>query len=345
MKETVVGILSTGIYLPDKKMTAEEISQATKGHWTKEAVINKLGIVEKRIPDEEDGTQAMGVKAAKKAIENAAIDPKEIDLILSIGEEWKEYPLTTSSIYIQGQIGAVNAWGIDIQQRCCTTVSAMKIAKDMMLGNSDINVVLIAGGYRNGDLVDYTDANASMLYNLGAGGGALILKKNYRKNVLLGSSIMSDGSMSRDAGVAIGGTAEPINRDNLNEAYKSLTLFRPKAMKERLNDVSLKNWMTCIHDAFQKSNLSVKSLDYLAVLHFKKSMHDFMLNELGLNEDQSIYLSEFGHIGQIDQILSIHLAKESGLIKNGSIVSMIAAGIGYAWAANVIQWGDYNDNA
>ena len=66
----------------------------------------------------------------------------------------------------------------------------------------------------------------------------------------------------------------------------------------------------------------------------------FRSDLLGLDESQSIYLSEFGHIGQVDQILSLHLAQQQGKLKEGAVVSMIAAGIGYAWAANVIIWGE-----
>ena len=54
-----VGIVGVGTYLPQKIMTAKEISQATKGYWTEEAVINKLGIVKKYLPDTFDGTQEM----------------------------------------------------------------------------------------------------------------------------------------------------------------------------------------------------------------------------------------------------------------------------------------------
>jgi 3-oxoacyl-[acyl-carrier-protein] synthase-3 len=82
-------------------------------------------------------------------------------------------------------------------------------------------------------------------------------------------------------------------------------------------------------------------MNFLAVLHFKRSMYEFMLDSLGLSNDQSIYLEHYGHLGQIDQILSLHLALEEGKIKNGSVISMIAAGIGYAWSANVIKWGDF----
>lgn len=335
-----VGIVGVGIYLPEKRMLAEDIAKATRGIWTAENIVAKLGIVEKPIPDGlKDGTQQMGVYAAKDALNRTGLDPKEIDLILCIGEEWKEYPLTTSGIYIQEQIGATNAWAIDVQQRCCTAVSALKMAKDMMLSDEGLRVAMIVGGYRNGDLVDYTDPEMSMMYNLSAGGGAIILKRDYGQNVLLGTEIMSDGSMARDAGVRYGGICEPITQANLEIAPKSLQLFDGAHMKERLNQVSMDNWLKCIDSALAQSNKGRSDIDFLAILHFKKSMHLSMLETLGLSENQSIYLDHYGHMGQIDQILSLHLALASGQVKAGSTVAMVAAGIGYAWAAGIVQWG------
>lgn len=339
MEKPNVGIVGTGIYIPEERMTAKEISDGSQGIWAESAVVEKLGIIEKPIPGKDDGTQEMGVRAAKDALKNTGVDPKDIDLILCMGEEWKEYPLTTSGIYIQEQIGAENAWAIDLQQRCCSTVAAMKIAKDMMMSDPDIDLVMIVGGYRNGDFVDYSDKDVSMMFNLAAGGGAIILKRNYGKNLLLGTHIMTDGSMARDAGVEYGGTEKPITCENVDEAYKSLRLFDAKHMKDRLNNVSMDNWYHCIDRAFEKSGLSKDELGYLAVLHFKRSQHVAMVKSLGLSEDQSIYLEHYGHLGQVDQILSLHLALEQGKVKDGTVVSMIAAGIGYAWAANVIKWG------
>lgn len=337
---TNVGIVGTGIYIPKTFMTGREISEKTMEVWSEEAVIEKLGIRKKPVPGMNDGTQEMGALAALDALERTGVDPLDIDVILSIGEEWKEYPLTTSALYIQDRIGATNAWGIDLANRCCTTVSAMKIAKDMLMNDEDINMILIAGGYRNGDFVDYTDKDMSMMYNLGAGAGAIILKKDYNRNCLLGSHIIADGSLARTAGVEIGGTCNPITRENQAEAYKSLRLMDARKMKERLNEVSMPNWYRCIDESLRKSGLGRADVDYMAILHMKRSGHKSMLSEMGLREDQSIYLEDYGHIGQIDQILSLDLALKQGKIKEGSIVSMIAAGIGYVWAANVIKWGE-----
>lgn len=341
MNNINVGIVGTGIYLPKSKMTAKEVAEKTNGIWAEDAVTAKLGIVEKIVPSDNecDGTQEMGALAALDCLGNTGVDPKDIDLVLCIGEEWKEYPLTTSALYIQDRIGAVNAWGIDVQNRCCTCVTAMKMAKDMMVADEEINTVMVVGGYRNVDFVDYTDPQMSMMFNLAAGGGALILKKNYNKNLLLGSQIISDGSLARTAGVEIGGTANPFTKDNLEEGKKSLRLMDAKTMKDRLNEVSMDNWMKCINRAAEKSDLTADDISYLAMLHIKRSGHQYMMDSLKLNDEQSIYLENYGHIGQIDQILSLHLALKEGKVKDGSIICMLAAGIGYVWAANIIRWG------
>jgi len=334
-----VGVVGLGVYIPEGRMTAAEISDATQGVWSEEAIVNKLGIIKKSIPDVADGTQEMGVKAALEALKDAKMAAKEIDVILCMGEEWKEYPLTTSALYIQNKIGAVNAWGIDVQNRCCTTVSALKMAKDMLIADDDMNVVMVVGGYRNGDFIDFTDANVSMMFNLSAGGGAIILKKNTGENLLLGSHIKADGSFARDAGVEIGGINQPVTPDNVAEGYRSLRLMNAEHMKNGLNAISMPNWYECIDQALKKSNLTREDVDYLAILHFKKSMHDQMLADLGLTQAQSIYLSDYGHMGQIDQILSLKLALDAGKVKAGSNVLLVAAGIGYVWSASVIKWG------
>ncbi|QWB99662.1 3-oxoacyl-ACP synthase [Mycoplasmatota bacterium] len=339
MTKPNVGIVGTGIYIPNQWMSAKEISDQTNGVWAESAVIEKLGIKKKSMPGKNDGTQEMGVLAAQNALKNTGVDPLDIDVIIGVGEEWKEYPLTTSSLYIQDKIGAKNAWGIDVANRCCTTVSAMKMAKDMLIADENVNMIMVVGGYRNGDFVDFTDKNMSMMYNLGAGGGAIILKKNYDKNLLLGSHIIADGSLSRTAGVEIGGIANPITHENLEKSKKSLRLMDPVKMKNRLNEVSMPNWFECIDKALDKSNMERKDIDYLAILHIKRSGHEYMLNELGLSEDQTIYLEDYGHIGQVDQILSLHKALEEKKVEKGSVVCMIAAGIGYTWAANIIKWG------
>lgn len=336
-----VGIVGIGVYLPKKVMTAKEISDATGGVWSEDAVRNKLGINQKYIPSNDpcDGTQEMGALAALDCLKSTGMDPLDIDAILCFGEEWKEYPLTTSACYIQDRIGARNAWCIDVQNRCCTTVSAMKLAKDILQSDDECKTILVAGGYRNCDFIDFKDSNVSFMFNLSAGGGAVILQKGYEKNQLLGTHIKSDGSVVHTCGSKVGGILEPVTPENISE-FGMLRLMDSPKMKGLLNTVSMPNWYHCIDEALRKSGKTRADINYLDILNIKRSGHLGMLKDLGLSEDQSIYLENYGHIGQIDQILSLKLALEQGKVKDGDVAVMIAAGIGYTWAANVIQWGE-----
>ena len=332
-----VGIVSTGIYLPDERMTAAEIARLA--NLPVDVVENKLGIIEKPIPGEDDHTVEMGIRAAKIALEKGGIDPKHIDLIINIGEEHKEYPLWTSAIKIQEEIGAYHAWAFDVALRCGTTIMAMKVAKSLMLSDPSIETVLLAGGYRNGDLIDYENERTRFMFNLGAGGGAMILQKNYGKNTVLEADLITDGSFSEDVVVPVGGTKNPLTEEHLREGLYRLDVTDPVGMKTRLEQKSLQNFLTAIRNSLQKSGYTEEDIDYIAILHMKKSAHDYVLNELGLSSDQSIYLEKYGHIGQIDQILSLELAEKEGKLKEGDVVVLVSAGIGYAWGAITLKWG------
>lgn len=347
METRDVGVLGYGYYLPETHMTAADIAAATGGIWSEAAVRDKLGIVRKTIPGPRDGTQEMGARAALDAIARTGIDPLEIDLILCMGEEWKEFPLTTSAIYIQERIGAHNAWGIDLQQRCNTTVAAVKIAKDMIVADPEISTVMIVGGYRNGDFIDFQDTAVSFMFDLAAGAGALLLRRNLGRNAVLGSHIITDGSLARDVGVWYGGTEHPVERLPDEELASlrargnlSLRVFDVEHMKNRLNEVSMPNWLACIDKALAKSGGATRAeIDFLNVLHFKRSMHHGLLETLGLREDQSVYLEDYGHLGQVDLMLSIHEGLRQGRLRDGDLMVAIAAGIGYVWGATVIRWG------
>lgn len=333
-----IGILSSGIYIPENYETAEEI--AAKSGIPQDVVEKKLGITRKPIPGSEDHTCQMGINAAQRAIAKAGIDPLSIDLVIYIGEEHKEYPLWTAAIKLQQEVGAENAWAFDVAMRCGTTVMALKVAKDMMIADPAIHTVLLAGGYRNGDFIDYQNPRTRFMYNLGAGGGALLLQKGTRKNQVLESKIMTDGSFSEDVVVVAGGTKEPITAEAIQHKRNMLDVLDPEGMKQRLEEKSMQNFLKVIRSSLEKSGYTESDIDYLGILHMKKSAHDYVLKELGLNETQSIYLNEYGHIGQIDQILSLELAEESGKIKAGDIIVLVSAGIGYAWGATTIKWGE-----
>jgi 3-oxoacyl-[acyl-carrier-protein] synthase-3 len=332
-----LGILSFATYITRKYHDAEYI--ASKSETPAEIIRTKLGWYQKNVPMKGDGTVAMGLKAARKAIYYSELEPSDIDIVIYSGEEIKEYRNWPVGPKIQKELNIRNAWSLDIQQRCGSTLVALKLAKDLIVANKDVNNILIVSGYRNSDLIDYSNPRVRWMYYLAAGGAACIVQRNCKKNEILSSHFLSDGSFAWDVYVPQGGSANPITAEGLEKGMQYLDVMDPVGMKDRLEKLSLKNWLFCIDRALKKCGYSRKNVNYLATLLVKKSAHEFLLKELGLKENQTRYLAEFGHHGQNDQILSLELAVEEGKIKKGDIVLMISAGIGYAWDVVVMKWG------
>jgi 3-oxoacyl-[acyl-carrier-protein] synthase III len=332
-----IGIVSTGLYLPQDYITGKEI--ADKASIPAHVVEEKMGIKKKYVPGPDDHTCEMGIIAAKQAIKKAGIDPMEIDLVIYIGEEHKEYPLWTAGIKLQEEVGALNAWAFDVALRCGTTVMALKVAKSLMIADPTIQTVLLAGGYRNGDFINYQNPRTRFMFNLGAGGGAILLKKDHNENILLETELLTDGSFSEDVVVVSGGTKNPLTKEALDQRLNMLDVLDPEGMKQRLEQKSMANFLKVVRESVRKSGYKEEEISFIAMLHMKKSAHEYVLKELGLSHQQSIYLEEYGHIGQIDQILSLELAVNEGKVKEGDIVVLVSAGIGYAWGASTIKWG------
>jgi 3-oxoacyl-[acyl-carrier-protein] synthase III len=342
--DLIMGIVSTGMYLPDSVMSAEEIAeQSGMPLWV---VKEKLGINQKHISKPGVHPNMMAAAAARQAIENAGIDPQEIDVVLCTTEEWKEYNLWTAGIDLAYQVGATRAWGMDMHMRCATTIAALKLARSLMLEDPGINTILIGGGYVIGDFIDLTNVRTSFLFNIGAGAGAMIVKRDWPENHVLGTHLMSDGSMSRHVIVPASGTIQHPTDAAVAAGLFKFDLVEPEAMKSRLNEVSIDNWMHCVDEALRKSGpradgspYTRDDLDYLNMLLVKPSAHREILGLLGLTEEQSCYLGDIGHIGEQDSIISMIEGQRTGKLKPGDLMVIVGAGIGYVWGAGVVRWG------
>ncbi|PYJ51532.1 MAG: 3-oxoacyl-ACP synthase, partial [Verrucomicrobia bacterium] len=75
-----VSIIGTGSYVPEKVLTNADLSRMvdTSDDW----ITSRTGIKERRIAAKDETTSGMAAKAALRAIEQAKISAKEINLIL-----------------------------------------------------------------------------------------------------------------------------------------------------------------------------------------------------------------------------------------------------------------------
>ena len=95
-------IRSVGGYLPEKKLTNDDLSKMvdTTDDWIKE----RTGIRSRHIAAEGEVTSDLAIIAAKQALERAEMDPQEIDLIiLATSTPNQTFPAT--AVTIQAELG------------------------------------------------------------------------------------------------------------------------------------------------------------------------------------------------------------------------------------------------
>jgi 3-oxoacyl-[acyl-carrier-protein] synthase-3 len=273
----------------------------------------------------------------------AGIAPAEIDLLIYNGAQHKDYPNWLAGLKVAHELGAVNAWSFDMEAMCGSMMVGMEVARSLMLANEQYKTVLLASGYRNGDMIDYGVPETSFMFDIGAGGSALLLRQGHQENLLLGTAFRGDGSFSEDCVVEVGGSAKwPMEAADVERMH--FVVRDVERFKKKLGERTLPNFYHVIDEALKKSHLTREEIDYLAILHFKRSTHNLVLQELNLSEEQTTYLEEYGHIGQNDQIISLEEGLEGGKIKSGDNIVMVGAGLGFVWASAVVRWGKTKSN-
>jgi len=334
-----VGLESWGIYLPEKKHTSDYIAQETG--IPKDVIEKKFGLKSKTVPGPKDHTVAMGAKASFQALERANITAEDLDLIIWAGEVYAERPMMTYGIKLQQLLGnPLNSWAFDINQRCGTFLVGMLLGKSLIQTNPNIERILVASGYRNSDLINYKNQNSRFMISLAASGAAVILRGDYKTNEILGISAISDGRFADDVYVPAGGTIQPISKEAIDNDLIYLDVPDPEGLKQRLDKFSMDSFVKVIDDALQQSGYTREDIDYLALLHMKRSAFEYVAKAVGVDPyKQATYFEEIGHNGQNDGILSLEYGLKSGKIKKGDIIVLTAAGIGWAWNAGVIKWG------
>lgn len=334
-----VGIIGHGTWLPAGRVTAADLAAATGV--PEQVIALKFGVKGKPVAGPGETTAMMGLAAARKGLDGAGVRGEEVDLVVWCGAQHKDYPCWLAGLYVADQLGARKAWSFDMEAMCGSMMAALDVAKSLMLTHDGLDTVLLVSGYRNNDLIDLSVPETRFMMDIGSGGSALVLRKGASRNAVLASAFRGDGSLSEMCVVpALGSKAWPPKEGDLARAH--FVVPDEEAFKARLNEVTMPNFYAVIREAVARSGLPRDGIDYLAILHFKRSAHDAVLAELGLRPEQSAYLDDYGHLGQNDQVLSLEIGLREGRVRDGSRVVFVGAGLGFVWASTVIQWGPYN---
>ncbi|WP_135535836.1 3-oxoacyl-ACP synthase [Halostella pelagica] len=335
-----VALTGYGRYLPDDRLTGAEI--ADRSGIPESVVVEKMGVREKRVcPPDDDHPSDMCVAAAEDALADAALDPADVDLVLYHGSEFKDYVVWSAAADIADRVGADDAYATESYTLCAGAPIAIRQVRSQLI-TGDIDTALLVAANREEDLVEYENEDASFMFNFGSGASAIVLERcagDCARAQVHESAAITDGSFSRDVVMPAGGTRHPPSGETVAAGMHSLDVTKPEGMKERLAPVSLPNFVDVTAEALKRSGLARDDIGFVALTHMKRSFHDRFFEELGLNPNSDgYYLSEYGHVQSVDQVLALDEGVAAGLVDPGDIVCFVGAGTGYTWAATVLRW-------
>jgi 3-oxoacyl-[acyl-carrier-protein] synthase III len=333
-----LGLMSYGIYLPRGFETAEAI--AARSGLSPHQVIAEWGIEKKFIPGPQDQPVAMAVQAAREALRRAqSLHPDEIDVVIWTGEEHKDYIAQTAGIRIQEEVGARRAWAFDLIGQGVTSLIGLRTAQDLMIGDPSVRTVLLAGGTRNIDLVDCADPRTRWMLAASASGAAMVVRRGFPRNCLLGTAFRIDPEMADEVYVPGGGTVNPFTPETIDSPLRFFQVTHPDMTASYLANHRPSRLVEIVRKTMALSGLSNQPPDYLALRHLRPRERTQVLAALGVPEERSDALNDVGHHGPNDVIISLDRALQKGIVESGSRVVLAAAGIGFTYAAALIHWG------
>ncbi|GAA0538043.1 3-oxoacyl-[acyl-carrier-protein] synthase III C-terminal domain-containing protein [Halorubrum ejinorense] len=362
-----VGITGLGTYVPDETITGTEI--AAESGIPEEVVVEKMGVREKHVcPPDGDHATDMSVKAAEAALADADVDPTDLDLVCYHGSEYKDHVVWSAAAAITDRLGATNAYATESYTLCAGAPIALRQAR-AQLEAEPIDAALLVAASREEDLVDYGNEDSSFMFNFGSGASAFVVEaasederdgtdgdnSNDRgddgetgdgdpfggraRAIVESSAAETDGSFADDVVMPAGGSKRPPSEETVREGLHALDVPDPDGMKKRLGPVSLPAYLSVADAALDRSGFDRGDLDYVALTHMKRSFHERVLDELGLDPaSDGYYLDEYGHVQSVDQALALSRGVETDRLEPGDLVCLLAAGTGYTWSATVLRW-------
>lgn len=333
---TNIGIIGIGTYVPQKVETALDLEP--RANIPADVLEAKMGIRQRHVASETDTISYMATQAGIRAIQNANLSPEKINVVISHGSEHKDHVVWNSAGKIQQGVGAVNAYGFEIYALCAGAPIALNVARGMMLADPSLEYALLAAASRENDIVNPANPRTRFMLNFGAGASGMVLQRGADKNIILGASAFTDGTLSET--VVMNPNATP-NGESLimGDVVGRLDVMNADYMTERLGETSLTNFVRVIREAVEKSGATLRDVNFMGIVHMKRSFYREILAECGLTEAQSVYLEDYGHIQSVDQALALQLGLAQGKVKDGDLIVLAGAGVGYTWSAIAIRWG------
>src|SRR5688500_15018774 len=182
-------IAGTGSFVPEKRLTNDDLSTMvdTNDEW----ITQRTGIKERRIASASESTASLATGAARRAIEAAGLEPKDIDLIVC-GTITPEMAFPSTACFVAAALGLNSTPAFDIAAACSGFIYTLDTAAAFIKAGRYKNVLVI-GAETLSRITDYTDRASCILF--GDGAGAVVLQRSNDPNKgVVYSSLHADGS-------------------------------------------------------------------------------------------------------------------------------------------------------
>lgn len=141
MRRPIAAVVGTGRGVPDTIMTNNDfaaIGIETSHEW----IVERSGIVERRIAKNGVTTASMAADAARKAMERANIHPGQLDSII-LSTATPDRLLPSTAVDLQAELGADRAAAFDVGAACSGWLYGMTVAEGLIASGSAETILVV----------------------------------------------------------------------------------------------------------------------------------------------------------------------------------------------------------
>lgn len=323
-----VGITGMGSYVPEKIVSNDDLSKImdTSDEW----INSRTGIRERRIADKDIATSDLCTEAALKAIKDANIDSKDIDLIL-IATVTSDMAFPSTACIVQKNIGADNAAAFDISVGCSGFLYGLAIGSNF-IATGAYKTVLVIGSEVLSKILDWEDRSTCVLF--GDGAGACVLQRCEDGKGILSYDLGADGANGHFLTQPAGGSRMPASHETVEKRLHYVHMDGGEVFKfavRAMEKASLK--------ALEKANIGLEDIDYLIPHQANIRIIKSSAKRLKVPKEKVyVNLDKYGNMSSASIPIALDEAYHKGLIKKDDTVLLVAFGAGLTWASVVLKW-------
>ncbi|HHT9158434.1 MAG TPA: beta-ketoacyl-ACP synthase III [Candidatus Brocadiaceae bacterium] len=327
-EEEKVSITGIGSYLPRKILTNYDLEKMidTTNDW----IIQRTGIKERRITENGVTTSDLATKASLKAMKDAKVSPKDLDMIIT-STITPDHFFPSTSCYIQQKIGATRASAFDILAACAGFIYAISIGQSFVSSGA-AKTVLVVGAECLSKITDYKDRTTCVLF--GDGAGAVILQKSEKKHQILYTNLAADGSQADVLIMPGGGARNPASLESVQKRMHYIQFKGKEVFKLAINNIT-----KLIIETAKKNNLKPKDIDLIIPHQSNLRIIEATMQKLGLPMEKAfVNIDKYGNTSSASIPIAIDEARKAGRLRKGNIVMLVAFGGGLTWGSSLIRW-------